>query len=53
MNIIVTLGARSYEFKTDHALQRAKEIYLDHWGSQSSFEDKLEDENIQFLIYIG
>lgn len=48
MSILMRLGERLYEFYSQHDIIKATSLYAHFAGNQDEFEDKMEDEGIEF-----
>ena len=48
MSIEIKLGERSYIFYNYKTINRAREVWENFKGTQDQFEQKLEDEGIEY-----
>lgn len=51
--VVAKIGERAYEFETALDLEDAREIYVNCFGDQNTFEAELEEAGIDFTLEIG
>ena len=50
MSILARVGERLYEFDSEADVSIARELYCRCKGSQNDFEERMEDEGLDFFI---
>lgn len=48
MEFVRKLGNRWYVFCSKTSADKATEMHIEHGGDQNGFEDRMEDEGIEF-----